>query len=67
MRLRRRADGIRAVGWGNLVLTIVLCVVYAAEGAAVLAVVIAWGAAVMAGTHAAGWMIDRHAERVVRR
>lgn len=67
MRLRRTADKIRAVGWVNLLLTIVVSVVYAGDGAAVLAVAVAWGAAVMGLTHGAGWMIDRHAERVVRR
>ena len=67
MRLRRRADKIRAVGWVNLLFTILFSVVYASDGAAVLAVAVAWGAAVMAITHGAGWAIDRHAERVVRR
>ena len=67
MRLRRRADIIRAVGWVNLLFTIVVSVVYASDGAAVLAVAVAWAAAVMAVTHGAGWMIDRHAERVVLR
>jgi Na+/H+ antiporter NhaD/arsenite permease-like protein len=67
MRLRRRADKIRVGGWVNLVFTIMACVVHASDGAAVTVLGVAWAAAVMAVTHGAGWMIDRHAERVVRR
>ena len=66
MRLRRRADKVRAVGWINLLVSIILSVVHASDGLAVLAVAVAWAAAVMAATHAAGWMIDKHADRVVR-
>ncbi len=67
MRLRGRADKIRALGWVNLLFMIILSLVYASDGAAVLVATILWGAALMAVTHGAGWMIDRHAERVVRR
>jgi len=66
MRLRRRADKIRAVGWINLVISIIVSGLHASEGLGVFAVAGAWAAAVMGVTHAAGWMIDKHADRVVR-
>ena len=67
MRLKGRADRIRAVGWVNLLLSLILAVVQASDGAEVLALAVTWAAAVMGLTHGAAWMIDRHAERVVRR
>ena len=67
MRLRRRADKIRAIGWGHLLLTIVLSVLHAGDGLSVLAFAILWAAGVMALTHGAGWMLDKQAVRVVRR
>ena len=68
MRLRRRADKVRAIGWGNLFLTIVLSVLHASDdGMAVLAFGVLWAAGVMALTHGAGWMLDKQADRVVRR
>ena len=67
MRLRRRADKVRAVGWINLFMTIVWSVLHASDGITTFAVGFIWAAAVMAATHVAGWMIDKHAERVVRR
>ena len=67
MRLRRRADKLRAVGWINLLLSILLCLVYAGEGVHVLVTAAAWGVGVMGLTHGAAWAIDKHADRVVRR
>ena len=66
MRLRRRADKLRAVGWINLVITVIVSVLHASEGLAVLALACAWAAIVMGVTHGAAWMIDKHADRVVR-
>lgn len=67
MRLRRRADIVRALGWGNLLLCIVWSVAEASEGLAVFAIAVAWALVVMALTHGAAWAIDKHADRVVRR
>ena len=67
MRLRRRADKVRAVGWVNLLFTAVCYFVQAAEGAALLALAGLWSAGVMALTYGIAWGIDKHAERVVRR
>ena len=67
MRLRRRADKVRSIGWGNLVLTVVLSVFHASDGMSVLAFAILWAAGVMGLTHGAGWMLDKQADRVVRR
>ena len=66
MRLRRRADKVRAVGWINLLIAIILSVVHASDGFGVVALAMAWAAGVMALTHGAGWMIDKRADRVVR-
>ena len=67
MRLRRRADKVRAIGWGNLILTVVLSLFHAGDGMSVLAFAVLWVAGVMALTQGAGWMLDKQADRVVRR
>lgn len=67
MRLRRTADKVRAVGWVNLFLSIIWTVVHASDGLGLLAVTGLWAAAVMGLTHGIAWMIDRRADRVVRR
>ena len=67
MRLRRKADLVRALGWLNLVVTVVWSFFHASEGLAVLALFALWAAAGLAITHGIAWIIDRRAERVVRR
>ena len=67
MRLRRKADIVRAVGWVNLCVSVLWSLVHVSEGLAVLALLGVWAFAVMALTHGIGWMIDRRADRVVRR
>lgn len=67
MRLRRRADKVRAVGWVNLLLAVVWSVIHASDGMAVLGFGVAWAAVILALTHAIAWMVDKHADRVVRR
>jgi hypothetical protein len=65
MRLRRRADKVRSVGWLNLAVSVAWSAV-ALDGT-VLALGGLWAAAVMALTYGIGWAIDKHAERVVTR
>ena len=67
MRFRRRADKVRAAGWINLLVTVIVAGVHLPEGFDVLAVASIWAALVMALTHGFAWALDRHAERVVRR
>ena len=67
MRLRRRADKVRMVGWVNLFLSIAWSVLHAADGFSVVAVAGVWAATIMALTYGIAWFIDRHADRVVRR
>ena len=67
MRLRRKADIVRWVGWINLFLSVGASLIYVSEGLATLAALGLWALAVLAVTHGIAWMIDRHAERVVRR
>ena len=67
MRLRRRADQIRAVGWVNLLLTLVIAIVYVSDGVQVLVAGVIWAALIMGLTHAAGWALDKRADRVVTR
>lgn len=67
MRLRRRADQARAIGWINLLVTAIISVVNASDGLSVLVAGAIWAAMVMAATHGAGWMLDKRADRVVGR
>jgi len=67
MRLRRRADKLRALGWINLLLTVVVSLVHVSDGIQVIAAGAIWAALVMASTHVAAWALDKHAERVVTR
>jgi hypothetical protein len=67
MRLRRRADKLRAIGWINLLLTVVLSLVHVSDGIQVLTAGVIWAALVMALTHGAAWALDKRAERVVTR
>lgn len=67
MRLRRKADIVRALGWVNLFASLLWSLVHVSEGLAVLGVLGAWAVAVMALTHGIAWIIDRRADRVVTR
>ena len=67
MRLRRRADKVRAFGWLNLLLAVTWTVMHSSEGFHVLTFTALWAAAAMGLTHAIAWVIDKHADRVVRR
>lgn len=67
MRFRRRADKVRAAGWINLLVTVVVAGVHLPDGLDALAVGSLWAALVMAVTYCLAWVLDRHAERVVRR
>ena len=67
MRLRRKADIVRAVGWVNLFVCIVWSLVHVSDGLAMLAVTGAWAAAVMALAYGIAYVIDRRADRVVGR
>ena len=62
-RLRRRADVVRGLGWGNLALTGIACIVEPE----VLPILATWGAGVMALSYSLGHAIDKRAERVVTR
>jgi hypothetical protein len=65
MRLRRKADHVRAAGWFNLVATITFVVFYGSEAAEIMLAAFLWAALVMALAYAFGWVIDKRAERVV--
>lgn len=67
IRFRRRADKVRAAGWINLLLTLIVAAVHLGDGFDVLAAGALWAALVMAITYGLAWVIDRHAERVVGR
>ena len=67
MRLRRKADIVRAIGWVNLIACVLWALLHLSEGLALLAVLGVWTVAVMAVTHGVAWIIDRRAEHVVRR
>ena len=67
MRLRRRADKIRAVGWVNLLLTLVIAITHVSEGIQVLVAGFIWATLIMGLTHGAAWALDRRADRVVTR
>ena len=67
VRLRRRADKVRAIGWLNLLFTVIWSVLHASEGGLVLALAGIWSAGVMALTYGIAWVVDKHAERIVRR
>lgn len=67
MRLKRRADRVRMVGWVNFGITVLVAAVETSEGWVVLAVSGAWVAVVLALTHGMAWLIDRHADSIVRR
>ena len=63
MRLRRRADRVRAAGWLNLGIATLIFVVDPASWD----ILAAWSIAVMATTYAWAHRIDAKAERVVTR
>ena len=63
MRLRRRADHVRVLGWANAVAAGVLAVLL--HEAWVLAVL--WAASVLGVCYAVAHAVDKRAERVVRR
>jgi hypothetical protein len=67
MRLRRRADKLRALGWINLLLTVVVSLVHISDGVQVIAAGVIWAALIIASTHGAAWALDKRAERVVTR
>ena len=67
MRLRRKADIIRVIGWVNLFASVLWSLIHVSDGLGLLAVLGAWAAAVMALTHGIAWIIDRRADRVVKR
>ena len=67
MRFRRRADKVRAAGWINLLLTLIFAGIHLPEGLDALAAGSVWAAVVMGVTYGLAWVLDRHAERVVRR
>lgn len=67
MRFRRRADKVRAAGWINLLVTLIVAGAHLPEGFDALAAGSGWAALVMAVTYGLAWVLDRHAERVVRR
>jgi hypothetical protein len=67
MRLRRRADKLRAIGWINLLPTLVLSLTHASDGLQVLVAGVIWAALVMVLTHGGAWALDKHADRVVTR
>lgn len=67
MRFRRRADKVRAAGWINLLVTLIFAGVHLPRGFDALLLGAIWAALVMGVTHGFAWVLDRHAERVVRR
>ena len=66
MRLRRRADLLRRLGWVNLFLTVIWLVVHASDGLPVFALGFIWAAGVLGVTYGIGWALDKRADRVVR-
>jgi hypothetical protein len=67
MKLRRRADQIRMLGWLNFAITLIFTGFHITEGVEVLLAALVWVTCVMALSYAAAWRIDRRAERVVGR
>ena len=67
MRLRSRADKVRAVGWVNLLFAVIWSMFDSSDGIAILALAGIWSAAVMALTYGIAWVIDKRADRVVTR
>ena len=67
MRLRRKADIVRAAGWVNLFVSIIWILVHSSDGLITLGLIALWAGALLATTQGIAWMIDRHADRVVRR
>ena len=67
MRLRRRADKVRAVGWVNLFFAVIWSAIHGSDGIAVLALAGVWAAAILALTYGIAWIIDKRADRVVTR
>ena len=67
MKLRRRADKARAVGWINLAITGFVCAAAASEGLAVFVLGGAWAAMVMGIAYGAAHLIDKRADRVIGR
>ena len=67
MRLRRKADIVRWVGWSNLFLSVVWSLFHVSDGLGTLGLIGLWAFAFLALTHAIAWVIDRRADRVVRR
>jgi hypothetical protein len=65
MRLRRKADHVRAAGWVNLVVTITYVVFHSGDASEIILPASVWAAFIMALTHGIGWIIDRRADRVV--
>lgn len=67
MRFRRRADKVRAAGWINLLVTLIFAGAHLSDGLHALTAGAVWASLVMGITYGFAWMLDRHAERVVRR
>ena len=67
MRLRRKADIVRWIGWANLFVSTVWSLFNVSDGLVTLGLIGLWAFAVLALTHAIAWVIDRRADRVVRR
>jgi hypothetical protein len=67
MKLRRRADHLRACGWVNLALTLILCAVGGLDGLANYMAGAIWAGFVMAVAYGAASLVDRRADRVVGR
>ena len=67
MRLRRKADIVRALGWLNLIVSVIVSFFHVSEGLGAILLFAVWAVLVMAITHVIGWVIDRRAERVVSR
>jgi hypothetical protein len=65
MRLRRKADHVRAAGWFNLLATITFVVFHSSEAAEIILPASLWAALVIAVSYGLGWIIDRRADRVV--
>jgi hypothetical protein len=65
MRLRRKADHVRAAGWFNLLATITYVVFHSADVAEIILPTSVWAALVIAVSYGLGWIIDRRADRVV--
>jgi disulfide bond formation protein DsbB len=67
MRLRRFAASVRAVGWINCLISIVLSLVHATEHWDVLIVGTLWATTGFGLAYGTAWLIDRHAEKIVGR